>query len=65
MLGPGGTYSLEHVVAGAGTQIFRVKATGGSDIEPAVSGPLDIQVTPALNAPLESQTPGTQSTPAP
>jgi hypothetical protein len=65
VLGPGGTYSLEHVVAGAGTQIFRVKATGGSDIEPAVSGPLDIQVTPALNAPLESQTPGTQSTLAP
>jgi hypothetical protein len=58
VVGPGGSYSLEHVLAGAGTQVFRVKAAGDSDIEPAVSGPLDIAVTSALSAALESQTPG-------
>jgi hypothetical protein len=53
----GGTYSLEHTVTGAGTQVFRIKVPGGVDGQTVASEPFEILVTPAPTDPLEPQAP--------
>jgi hypothetical protein len=53
----GGTYSLEHTVTGAGTQVFRIKVPGGPEGQTVASEPLKIQVTPAVADPLEPEVP--------
>jgi hypothetical protein len=53
----GGSYSLEHTVSGAGTQVFRIKVPGGVEGQTVASEPFKIQVTPATAGPLEPEAP--------
>jgi hypothetical protein len=62
-VGAGGTYSIEHTVSGAGTQSFRIKIPGDAENLAAASELLKVQVTRALDGPLEAQAPGAESTP--
>ncbi|MGO9321407.1 MAG: hypothetical protein ACLQBY_11490 [Solirubrobacteraceae bacterium] len=57
-----GTYSIEHTVSGAGTQVFRIKIPGGPGDEAVASELFKIQVTPASAASLEPEAPGAGST---
>ena len=54
---PGGSFSIEQVVSGNGTQAFRVVLGGAAAMQAASSGLLDVQVTRAPGAPLEPQAP--------
>jgi len=63
-LGAGGTYSIEHTVSGAGTQVFRVKAADDGEDEAVASEPFKIEVTRAADESLEPQAPGAGSPPA-
>jgi hypothetical protein len=56
-VGADGAYTLEHVVSGAGTQVFRVKAPGGGEGEGAASEALEVDVTPPAGGLLEPQAP--------
>ena len=56
-VGPGGSFSIEHVVSGHGTQTFRIVLAGGAGMQAASSGLLDVQVTHAPGAPLEGEAP--------
>jgi hypothetical protein len=58
-----GSYSLEHAVSGAGTQVFRIKVPGGVQGQTVASELFKIQVTPAAADPLEPEAPA-GSTPA-
>jgi len=56
-VGPGGSFSIEHVVSGSGTQTFRIVLAGGAGMQAASSGLLAVQVTRAPGAPLEGEAP--------
>jgi hypothetical protein len=55
---PGGSFSIEHVVAGAGTQAFRIVVPARAGLQATASGPLAVQVTRSPGASLEPEAPG-------
>ena len=54
----GGGFSIEHVVAGAGTQAFRIVVPASAGMQATASGPLAVQGTRAPGASLEPEAPG-------
>ncbi len=56
-LGAGGSYSIEHTVSGAGTQIFRTIVSRSPQIQAAASEPLKVEVTPSPAGSLEPEAP--------
>ncbi len=56
-VGPGGSFSIEHVVSGNATQTFRIVLAGGAGMQAASSGLLNVQVMRAPGAPLEGEAP--------
>jgi len=62
----GGSYSIEHTVSGAGTDVFRIKVAGDAENQAAASELFKIQVTPAPGAvlgALKAKVPGTLAEP--
>lgn len=62
-LGAGGTYSIEHIVSGVGTQVFRIKVAGDGETLAVASELFKIQVMRAAEDSLEPPAPGAGSTP--
>ncbi|HTU79303.1 MAG TPA: hypothetical protein VMF09_11140 [Solirubrobacteraceae bacterium] len=57
-LGPGGSFTIEHVLSGAGEQAFRVVVPGCAGMQATASAVLELAVTPTLGTTLEAQAPG-------
>lgn len=53
----GGSFTIEHTLTGAGTQVYRIVVPAGAGLQAVASAPFDVQVTPAPEAQLNQQAP--------
>lgn len=56
--GPGGSFSMQRTLSGAGTQTFRIAVPGAAGMQATASEPLEVDVIPAPASALAQQAPG-------